>query len=317
MTTMSTQKRIDMWNSIYLLEPDAAPLWTLINRLSQRACLNPKISWVFNSHSHPSVATTETNVCQIFRKGVVLTSTLMNSSLYAFSDRQYARKKRGIELLRDFETTLFFGQRNLALGLIPNTMGGLVFFTDIHSVYDRSVLPSTLNEMDLNQYLLSAFRYGPPVRYFFSGVKPLFVKGASTRGVPTTNTYGVKVEQYFSPHGTVNLIHDPMLGDFAVLLNLSSLHLCYLQGRGAHLLTNIQAPGDDYVKDGYISEWSVEVSQPDDVVYFGIPAVTGTPGVAEGSTFDSMYHTGDEVDSGYDPSLDSIVGLEDPLWRGR
>jgi hypothetical protein len=45
-TILSDQKVIDMADKIYLLEPNAAPLYVLVSKLNKRVAINTKIEWI-------------------------------------------------------------------------------------------------------------------------------------------------------------------------------------------------------------------------------------------------------------------------------
>jgi hypothetical protein len=190
-------------------------------------------------------------------------------------------------------------------------MGGLTFYGAKHS--NMKVKKLDMTEKQFENGLRQSFRYGSASKYLFCGHGPQFMPTLKT--IPTSKTYGVKVGQYLSPHGTVNVIENPMLGDFGVLVDIHSFALRPLQGRKVRMLTNCQNPGDDYIRDVLISEWTLEVRQPDDIVLIGKPGL-GPPGVQEGSTFGSKTTSTDE-DAGfeYEASLDEILGMEDPIWR--
>lgn len=319
---MSTSRRhIDMWNSLYLLDPTAAPLWTLINRLKSMTCKNPKIEWLFNPCKGAwNQATREVNYCQIFRKNIQVTHTLAASKLYAASDRSYVRKKKGIELLRDFEAAMVYGapqqsQSHPIVGGTATTVGGVCHYADKHSKLKTTQLD--VPERAFEGVLRQAFRYGPSSRYLFCGTAPSFIKKrARLIQVPKTKTYGVPVTQFISPHGTVNIIKDQMMGNFGVLTDVHALVLRPLSSRGAFMTTNCQNPGDDYYRDVLIAEWTLEVLQPDNIAILGTPTTAqGPPGIPQGSTFGAGSQ--DTLDDGeeHTESLDEILGLEDPIWR--
>ena len=126
--TQGSRKVVDLSNSLYLLDPTAAPLWVLADRLSRRDCVNTKVEWLFQPGKS---VIPEYNYCQIFRKNAEVTKTLMAQRHYGNQDRQYQRKKKGIELMRDFECAMIFGNR-LEHNYI-RSMGGLNFFDKIYS----------------------------------------------------------------------------------------------------------------------------------------------------------------------------------------
>jgi hypothetical protein len=63
-----------------------------------------------NLITRSTINTQKSNYLQIFRKSVEITKTLANSELYGGNDRNYQRKKKGIEFLRDLERTFLYGE---------------------------------------------------------------------------------------------------------------------------------------------------------------------------------------------------------------
>lgn len=43
---LSNRLIVDMANTIYLLEPNAAPLTTLLSKLKKRSCANTRFDWI-------------------------------------------------------------------------------------------------------------------------------------------------------------------------------------------------------------------------------------------------------------------------------
>ena len=80
---------------------------------------------------------------------------------------------------------------------------------------------------------------------------------------------GIAITQYLSPHGTVNLVKDVVLeyrdisyssyyGGYAFAMELEDVVYRYLQNRDIQMETDIQHPGDDFLKDQYICEVGCE-----------------------------------------------------------
>ena len=84
-----------------------------------------------------------------------------------------------------------------------------------------------------------------------------FARGA-IRIAPGDRTFGVKIQQYESPHGSVNLIRNPLFtnnyAEIAVLVDLDSVEYVALNGRDTTLKENIQANDKDSVKHEFFSE---------------------------------------------------------------
>lgn len=48
---LSNQKVLDMSDRIYLLEPQAAPLYVLVSRLNKRVAINTTVQWLEDEHT--------------------------------------------------------------------------------------------------------------------------------------------------------------------------------------------------------------------------------------------------------------------------
>jgi len=110
------------------------------------------------------------NYCQIFRKSVEITESLANSELYGGADRDYQRKKKGIELMRDFERAFLYGDRFEDTGTkhtgvthARRITGGALYFLDTNATNAGG----TLTESEFETFLRSIFRYGSKSRYLF------------------------------------------------------------------------------------------------------------------------------------------------------
>lgn len=206
------------------------------------------------------------NYTQIFRKSVELSKTLANTKLYGGSDRLYQRKKKGIELMKEFQNTFYWGERKEDTTNSRHTMAGIYYFL---ANQDGQTLNANgaLTEANLEQFLRSVFRYGSKSRFLFAA--PLITSAISqiaqgrVRLVPTDKTFGIKIQQWDSPHGTINVVNDIVLeqefAGYAFCLEMSTLRYLYLQNRDVKLNTNIQNPGDDKFTDEYIAEITMQI----------------------------------------------------------
>jgi hypothetical protein len=375
---LSNQIVVDMADKIYLLEPNAAPLYVLVSKLNKRVATNTTIEWLedelnpswfklrggtasaFNSNSNcisgaisasdkvtylnyydlvkipvtgeiilitwvgtdatstfsatraaggSTAASAQTgvdaviigsafpegslstdlytrstqtsrvsNYLQIFRKSVQISKTLANTELYGGEDRNYQRKKKGIELMRDLERAFLFGgmeqdTSTSSTGYIRQT-GGIGHFISTNS----TAVGGTMTETEFEGFLRCLFRYGSSTRYLFCAPIVLSVVSMWAQGKLQTfskdKTYGIAISQYLSPSGTINLVKETLLentggpssgalstdyyGGYAYAIELEELVYRYLQNRDVQFETEIQHPGDDYFKDQYICEVGME-----------------------------------------------------------
>lgn len=364
----SSQLVVDMADKIYLLEPEAAPLYVIVSKLNKRVAINPSFSWLqdvlnpswstlsasatsaataisvnsgtyFNKYDllkvpstgeiilvtaaastgitairgYNSTAVTATsaanasdifrigtafeegsaystlvtkstqtsaltNYVQLFRTSVELTRTLANTELYGGNDRNYQRKKKGIELMRDLERTFLFGHpladtssgKDTSLTHARRTSGGLEYYISTNS----TAAGGTLTEAEFEGFLRTVFRYGSSTRYFFAAPLIISVISMWAQGklqmFPKDKTYGIGITQYLSPHGTLNLVKEVLLenaggvsstsyyGGYAYAVDIGECVYRFLQNSDVQLETDIQLPGDMSYKDQYWCEVGME-----------------------------------------------------------
>lgn len=218
------------------------------------------------------------NYTQIFRKSVELSKTLANSKLYGGSDRLYQRKKKGIELMKEFQNTFYWGERKQDTTNSRHTMAGIYYYLANQSGQSLSA-GGPLTEPNLETFMRSCFRYGTKSRFFFTA--PLVTSAVSQiaqgrlRLVPSDQTFGIHIEQWRSPHGVINVVNDVVLeqeySGYGFLLEMGTLTYLYLENRDVKLNTNIQNPGDDKFTDEYIAEISLQMENAEKSGYaYGI-----------------------------------------------
>jgi len=207
------------------------------------------------------------NYSQIFRKKVEVTGTLEATNLYGPAERQFQRKKKGIELMRDFETSFWWGvraQQQLGgAGHYYRTMAGVDYFLSTNSCAAGGVLTETEFETGLR----GPFRYGNNQKYLFASPLIISVISQWAQGklqmVPKDKTYGIAISQYLSPHGTLNIVKENLFetdtSGVGFILELGELQYVYLNGRDVKLLTNLGIDGDDVTKDQYMCEIGMEI----------------------------------------------------------
>jgi len=244
----------------------------------------------------------EYNYCQIFRKMVEVPKLFIKThSSFNPNDRSYLRKKKGIELLRDFECSMLFGVRDEDTSNCLRTMGGITYFNKLYSTISRRA-SLNMRESTFENFLREIFSFGSAYRTFLCGYMPPFMRKSKTIRVPISKSYGIPVTQYLSPHGTFNVIKDPVLNDFGVFVDLSSLKYRPLAHRGPVLRTETQNPGDDFRRDTYLAEWTFELHAPERGTIIGTPGIADAVAIPEGSSFDTKFT--------YKPSLDEILGID-------
>lgn len=230
-----------------------------------------------NSRSgNPVTRPTETlfNYTQIFRTPLEVSATQEASALFGGSDRNYQRKKKGIEHAIDLERTAWFGERSedVKEGNVVRTTGGILSFINegAHRLDAKNKLDEDTFETG---FLEQLFRYGSGTKYLFCSSRALSVINSWGRDKIRldvgANKLGLKVYNYTSAHGDLKLIRHHLFegdvyGKMAVALDLNEgdVMACPLKGRNTTLHTNIQPKDQDGYKDEYITEMGFQIKAP-------------------------------------------------------
>ena len=218
----------------------------------------------------------KTNYTQILRTPVGVTNTLAATSTYGPKAMAYYRHLDGINHAIDMERTMWLGKKGKDIhnGKPRRTTGGILEFLteNVLEVSANSGGNSGgLTEQAFTEWLEDVFRYGSSEKILFAcgrlcTIIDLWAQN-KLKTVPGERTYGVKVKEYVSSHGTLfivkhKLFEGPVYGGMGVILDMNNVAYCPLKGRDTKLLTGRQDPDEDAVKDEYITEFGVEVRLP-------------------------------------------------------
>jgi len=201
-----------------------------------------------------------TNYTQIWRHALGLTRTQQQVKMYAGKDRDYQRKKKMIEHVRDINLSMYHGEE--AASGTRRTMGGILEFVPAGNTFSTA----TLTESQFNTDLKTAFRYGAESKVLFCSRKiaGIISEWASVvqRVEPKESNFGVRITNYRSPHGDVAIVTDHALegsstyDKYAVLVDVNDIAFRPLQD--TVLLVDRQSPDIDGVVDEYLTEASAE-----------------------------------------------------------
>lgn len=214
-------------------------------------------------------STKQTNYTQIFKTSIAVSGTEKASKLYGGPDLPYQRAKKGTEHALDIEKAFWFGQKNSDTATYARrATGGIDEFITAGSSYVQNQ-GGPLTAPDMNTFLREAFTYGSSTKMLFAGGLVLQAINEISRGQLQTkvgdSTYGVKIAEWQTAFGTVNVVHNPLfVEDFAgsaYLLDMEAFRYRYMEGRDTKLELNIQAPDVDGEIDQYISEVGLERKQ--------------------------------------------------------
>lgn len=203
---------------------------------------------------------------QIFRTPFGVTETSKNTTtLIKENDLDFQRRKKGIEHATDIERSFFFGKlKKDTTGSKPKryTQGIINAITTYASA-------NVDTEAEFDAFLENAFAHGSPEKYAFCS--PAFLSQIDQWGknklqvMQGANTYGVRIFQYITAHGTLNLIKHKLLtgtpfGNYIVVTDMVNLTYKFLQNRDTKLLTNRQSNGDDELVEEYLTECGLKIA---------------------------------------------------------
>lgn len=217
-------------------------------------------------------STPQTNYTQIFKTTMAVSGTENAAGLYGGKDLPYQRGKKGTEHALDIERAFWLGEKKYdttgTQGHPRRVTGGILeFLTSGNSYVQNQGGPLTAS--DMNAFLAEGFTYGDSTKMLFAGSKVLQALSEIARGQVVTKTgdttYGVKISEWMSPFGVINIVHNPLfVGEYAgygFLLDMDCFRYRFMAGRDTKLETNVQTPGLDGVVDQYISEVGLQRMQ--------------------------------------------------------
>jgi len=208
---------------------------------------------------------TASNYAQILRTPLGITGTEGWTEHYGGPERKRLQNKKGQEHARDIENTLFFGARDL-VATHQRMCGGVKEFLSTNVTNDSG----GTTEAEWLTFLKTAFRYGSEEKWAFCSPSAISaIEGYARSNIKTAgssdhaSTYGIKMSQYVSGQGTVNLVKhkdwndSSVYGGYVFLIDLDAV--TYRPGRETKLKMDVHAPDYDGFKDEYLTEFSLQV----------------------------------------------------------
>ena len=143
--------------------------------------------------------------------------------------------------------------------------GGILEFIEGGNSYVQNQ-GGNLTAPDLNTFLREGFTYGNDTKVMFAGGVVLQAINEIARGQiltkPLDTTYGMKISQWQTAFGTINIVHNPLFVEdyagYAFMMDMESFAYRYMNNRDTTLQTNIQAPDADGEVDQYITECGLQ-----------------------------------------------------------
>lgn len=222
-----------------------------------------------------------TNYTQIFKDTISASGTWRSTSNESTPhDWGYQHRKESIEHEKDKELAFLHGSPSADAGDQTTgpirTTGGLDHYLT-ENIIDAG--DAALTEEGFEDAMRAWFRYGSSTKTLFASPLiisqlSLFAQGKVDTTVGQT-TYGVRVQTYYSPHGTLNLVkHNLLEGEqsgnaYCVDFVAGNVQYRYLDGanapggsRDTRLYTDRQNPGLDGQSDEIISEVGLQCGLP-------------------------------------------------------
>jgi hypothetical protein len=218
----------------------------------------------------PSVVS---NYTQIFRNVYDVTGTA-SAVRIRYGDGQFQKEARreALELHSiEMERAFLWGAKkeDLTFGSQPTrtTAGINSMVTTNVTDFGGSV---TINSWE--NVLEDVFEDGASEKLLLCGNRTLNTLNKIARNhytvstTPVEKTYGMAMTTWITPYGTLQikqhplLSKDPTFNDWGFILDTAKLKYKYLRGRDTQLRQNVQNPGDDSIKNEFLSECGLELS---------------------------------------------------------
>jgi hypothetical protein len=213
------------------------------------------------------------NYTQIFRNVFDITGTATATRI-RYGDGQFAKEARreALELHSiEMERAFIFGSKNenLTYGSQPTrTTGGLSHFVTTN-------VTDFAGSLDIDSWenaLQDIFKDGSAEKLALVGNRFLNVVNKVARAhytieaTPTDKTYGMSMTTWITPYGTLQIKQHPLLSrdsnfnDWAFIVDPAKIKYRYLRGRDTQYRENVQNPGDDSIKNEFMSECGLEIN---------------------------------------------------------
>lgn len=213
----------------------------------------------------------QTNYTQIFKTTIAVSGTEKEANLYGGKDLPFQRAKKGTEHALSIEQAFWWGEKYADTGLYGHprrSTGGIHEFINAGNSYVQNQ-SGPLTAPDLNTFLRESFTYGNDTKLIYAGGIVLQAINEIARGQivtkPLDTTYGMKISQWVTAFGTVNIVHNPMFvqdyAGYAFMLDMESFKYRFFNNRDTRLETNIQANDADGQIDHYITECGLQRMQ--------------------------------------------------------
>jgi hypothetical protein len=222
------------------------------------------------------------NYTQIFRNTLEATRTAMKTRLRT-GDAVREAKRECLEIHSiDMERAFFFGKAvETTVNSKPARMtGGVLSFVDPTNVIDLYQGGTGSDMEDLEQMMYQIFRYGSTEKIGFCGNRAALVinqivrKNSTMYITPGIKEYGMNVWRLTSPFGDLVIKSHPLFNQMTsgatyvamesnmVVLDMAEIIYRNMTDSDTKYETDLQLPGQDSLKSGYLTECGLEVHFP-------------------------------------------------------
>ncbi len=212
----------------------------------------------------------KSNFTEIFKDAFAVTGTDDASEMYSGPDRPRLRRKKALKHMRDIERALILGQpkEDVTTGSYPRRSTGGVLYHITTNVEDRSGSGGGLNYQVWTEWAESVFRYGESkTRLVLASAEVITAVDMMANDKYFAKTpeevYGVRTMRIATSHGDFLLVRHKQFGDmglngYAIALDMQDVNYRFMRGRDTKFFSDIQTPGDDLMKDQYLTECGLE-----------------------------------------------------------
>jgi hypothetical protein len=254
------------------------------------AGVNPNIICVGSAYEEGSLAPTGVafdptdvyNFTQIFRATTEMTRTAMNTNVRTGNAREQAIKEC-LEIIGvDMERSFFFGRRHTTSknGKPLRFANGI--YAQLDSANKLAATSNTLKMTQLETWMMQFFAAGSSEKVAFAGNRALLAiqqavrKNTAYQIFVNEKEYGIKVVKIVSPFGVLVLLSHPLFSQTAsgttggtdywgldaamFVLDMANIRYRYLKGSDLTFEDELEVPGMDGIKEGYIAECALELN---------------------------------------------------------
>lgn len=225
------------------------------------------------------------NYTQIFRYPVQITGTGAATKLRTGPAYRNAKREAMMQAAIEMERAFFFGHaqesNDADLGgsgtnnLMWRSTGGIFGKGADGNLFvpaaNRFTAVGNITEALLDQYCATWFQYGSKQKIAFCGPTALryitaVAKASGTMDIsPSDKVYGMDLQRWLTPFGTLFLKHHPLFGESAVdtgtvaVVDMANIVYRHLKGRDLKFLKDRGNNGDDSQTDEFLVECGLEV----------------------------------------------------------